>query len=217
MNYFTERSLYYYFLMREISESADMQAWRFVARQFGVKAKEIKYYEKTLKNETLEELSTCKNIEVHKNYLRGFCGDGGEFGCSETEAEVLEMKLNALIKTEELFGNTRVKGMRQRSLSHKYERDHAAAVLYALNLIFVNKGGDCRQLSESILRKELAESRNSDAGIALLRIVQEGREEIMDGLAVTPDMLLRPIELKSLSRQFGGGDVRVKCRRTIGF
>ena len=217
MNYFTERSLYYYFMLREISESADLQAWRFVARHFGVKPADIKYYEKLLADKTLAELSSCGNIEIHKNYITGFCHDGSEFGSSETESEILEIKLNALGKIEELFGNTRVKGMRQRSLSHKYERDHAGAVLYALNLIFVNKGGNCSRLADGILRKELTDSKNSDAGIALLRVAHEGHKEIMDGLASTPDMLLRPIELKTLMRQFGGGNVSFNGKHTIGF
>ncbi len=217
MNYFTERSLYYYFLMREISDDAGVQAWRFIAKNFGVKAREIKYYEKLVTDETLAELSTCGNIEIHRNYLSGYCKDESEFGYTETEREILELKHNALMKIEELFGNSRVKAMRQRSLSHKYERDHAGAVLYALNLLFVNRDGDCRQLVESILRKELTDSKNSDAGIALLHVVQEGHKDIMDELALTPDMPLRPIEMKVLSRQFGGGNVSHGGKHTIGF
>ena len=66
MKYLTERSLYYYFLMREVAD-ADEGAWNFTASCFGVKKNEIKQYEKVVANKTLDELETVGDIEMYGN------------------------------------------------------------------------------------------------------------------------------------------------------
>ena len=38
MNYLTQRSVYYYFLMREAAETG-LDSWSFIAKNFGVKPK----------------------------------------------------------------------------------------------------------------------------------------------------------------------------------
>lgn len=216
MNYFIDRSIYYYFLVCEITD-ADMSAWRFIARYFGVKPKDIKLYEDILSDKTLAQLSNCNDIEIHKNYLENFCSDAGEFGRDSRQREVLELKALALHKIADLFGDTRIKVNRLRSLSHIYEQDHTAAVLYALRVLHLNAVEECRILASNILYRELTEGKNSDAGIVLLKLGTFPPEDVMSALALTPDMPLRPAELKSLIRHYGCADAAFRGRRTIGF
>ena len=68
MIYLVKRSLYYYFLMREVTD-AESEAWCFIAKVFGVKPKDMKAYQKVLENQTLNELSTIDDIDMHKNYI----------------------------------------------------------------------------------------------------------------------------------------------------
>ena len=69
MTYLTERSLLYYFLMREITDGG-IEIWRKVANVFGVDQKSIKRFEDILKEQILDELLTADDIEVYKNYIK---------------------------------------------------------------------------------------------------------------------------------------------------
>ena len=216
MIYVMERALYYYFLMQEISE-VGVDFWKFVAELFGVKSREIKTYEKVLLRPELLELSTIGDIEMYKNFLNGFSSKENEFGKTKTEHDVIEAKALALHKIDALFGDDYVKSGRLRALSHNYERDHFASVLYALQIIYLHNTDEFITFAEGILLNELKEGNNSDAGIILLKMRRENTNEIMAYLSSTPDMLLRPAVLKELAKHYGGGAAGFKKKRTIGF
>ena len=100
-------------------------------------------------------------------------------------------------------------------LSHTYDRDHVASVVYALKLIGSNTS-TCPGLAEEILEKEFRAGRNSDAGLVLLRLKGENAAETAAILKDLPDMLLRPEMQEYLTEKYGS-DVTIKARRTIGF
>lgn len=218
MSYLTERALYYYFLMQEICE-VGLDFWKFIATFFGVKQREIRAYERVLSHPVMAELSTLGDVEMYKNYLFGFACADNEFGKSKIEFDAIEVKALALHKSISLFGDGYVKSGRLRTLSHVYERDHFAAVLYAMQVVYLNSGNGRESLAESILLRELKDFGNSDAGIILLKFKKENAKEIMTYLSGTPDMLLRPEVLKGLAAVYGGkdGDVGYKGNRKIGF
>ena len=217
MIYVIERALYYYFLMREIGD-AGLDFWKFVAGFFGVKPKEIKAYEKVLSNDVLAELSTLGDVEMYKNFLSGFYCAEDEFGKSKTEREAIEAKALALHKASALFGDDYVKVNRLRVLSHVYENDHYASVLYALQVLYLHNTDECEKFAEGILLQELKEGSNSDAGIILLKLRKEKAKETMTYLSGTPDMLLRPAVLKELKRRYGGNNGNIfRNKRAIGF
>lgn len=217
MIYLVKRSLYYYFLMREVTD-AESEAWCFIAKVFGVKPKDMKAYQKVLENQTLNDLSTIDDIDMHKNYINGFCTQTTEFGKALCEQEVIEAKALALYKIRELFGDKSVKGNRLRSLSHNYKRDHVASVLYALHLLYFNYNTACNELARNILVKELKDGKNSDAGLILLTLDKNGEREIASCLKCLPDMLLLPQMLKYLNHKYeGDGGSILQDNRTIGF
>ena len=217
MIYLTERALYYYFLMQEIGE-VGVDFWKFIAGLFGVKPKEIKAFEKVLSNAVLAELSTIGDVEMYKNFLNGFSCAEDEFGKSKFEHEAIEAKALALHKSCTLFGDDYLKGGRLRVLSHVYERDHFASVLYALQVLYLHDTDECEKFAESILIKELKEGSNSDAGIILLNLRKDSVSETMAYLSSTPDMLLRPAVLKELKRRYGGDDGDIfRNKHAIGF
>ncbi len=217
MKYLTERSLYYYFLMREVAD-ADEAAWGFTAGCFGVKNKDIKQFEKVVANKTLDELETTGDIEMYGNYLNGFFGNAADFGKAACEREAIDAKALAIHKLQELFGDSIVKNNRLRSLSHNYERDHVATVLYALQLLYLNGNGEFGRFAESILTRELKEGKNSDAGLILLTLKKQEAEQTAACLKTLPDMLLRPDMLKYLTAQYGSGNgIILKDKPVIGF
>ena len=217
MIYVTERALYYYFLMQEIGE-VGVDFWKFVAGLFGVKPKEINSFKEVLSNPVLAELSTIGDVEMYKNYLNGFSCATDEFGKSKFEHEAIEAKALALHKSRSLFGDDYLKGGRLRVLSHVYEKDHFASVLYALQVLYLHDTDECEKFAESILIKELKEESNSDAGIILLNLRKDSVSETMAYLSSTPDMLLRPAVLKELKRRYGGDDGDIfRNKRAIGF
>lgn len=218
MKYLTERSLYYYFLMREVTD-VGVEGWSFIAKSFGVKPQTVKAYEGVLTNPLLDELSTIDDVEMYKNYLTGYCVSDNEFGKSQREQEVIEMKALALNKLKELFNNSPMKGNRLRSLSHRYERDHIASVLYAMQVLYLNEDKQCEKFAEELLTKELQEGQNSDAGLILLTLKNANASDTVTRLRGLPDMLLRPDMLKYLTKQYGNGSGEsiFKDKRTIGF
>ena len=127
----------------------------------------------------------------------------------------MEAKLLAIRKAQELFGKVQDKGNRLRALSRMYERDGAASVLYALQLLHGGAAAS-RGYAEDILTREFWEGRNSDAGFILLRREIGDAAETAASLAGLPDMLLRP-EMQEYITEKYGGDVTIKARRTIGF
>ncbi len=217
MKYLIERSLYYYFLMREVTD-VGTDGWGFIAKNFGVKPAIIKTYGRVLASPVLEELTTTDDIETYKNYLSGYCASQTEFGKGRNEQDTIEAKALALHKIRELFGEAVVKGNRLRSLSHNYERDHIASVLYAMQMLYLNNDEQCEKLAEEILTKELKEGKNSDAGLILLKL-KNGDTETVTRLRSLPDVLLRPDLLKYLTKQYGTISVEslFKEKRTIGF
>lgn len=218
MKYLTERSLYYYFLMREVT-NAGVDGWSFIAKNFGVKPKTIKTYEAVLKNPVLDDLATIGDVELYLNYLNGFCNVENEFGKSKCEQEVIDMKALALHKMQELFGENLIKSNRLRSLSHNYERDHVASVLYAMQMLYLNDDKQCGKFAREILTKELEEGKNSDAGLILLKLENGETAETVNSLRSLPDMLLRPDMLKYFTRHYGksSGESIFKNKRVIGF
>ena len=216
MKYLTERSLYYYFLMGEVTD-ADGSAWNFIAKNFGVKPKDIKAYEDTLSNKTLTELTTPNDIEMYRNYLNGFCRDLSEFGKTSNEQDAINAKALALHKSQEIFGDMRIKNNRLRRLSHNYGDDHIGSVLYALQMLYLNSEKECVRFAEEILTKELEDGKNSDAGLVLLRLKSDEANDVAARLKSLPDMLLRPDMLKYLTEQYGSGEIIFKDKRVIGF
>lgn len=216
MKYLTERSLYYYFLMREVA-NAGVESWGFIAKNFGLKPKAVKTYEAVLKNPLLDELSTTGDVEMYKNYLNAYCDEKNEFGKSKCESEAIDMKALALHKTGELFSETLIKGNRLRSLSHNYERDHVATVLYAIHMLYLNDDEQCEKFAEKILSKELEEGKNSDAGLLLLKLESENAADTVARLRSLPDMLLRPDMLKYFTRLYGEGTGVLNDKHPIGF
>lgn len=218
MKYLIERSLYYYFLMQEVTGS-DINVWGFIAKNFGVKPKEIKAYESVLADDTLDELATIDDIEMYRNYLNGFCCNATEFGKARCEQDAIDAKALAILKIQSLFGDSHFKGNRLRSLSHNYERDHIAAVLYALRVLYANGSRSCGKFAESILTTELKEGKNSDAGLILLNLNSGKPAEIAACLKSLPDMLLRPDMLKYLTKHYGcaSENIVINDVRTIGF
>lgn len=218
MKYLIERSLYYYFLMREVTD-ADVCSWGFIAKNFGLKPEDIKAYESVLSSSTLDELATSDDIEMYRNYLNGYFCNAAEFGKAKRELEAIDAKALALYKLKDLFGNAPIKNNRLRSLSHNYGRDHVASVLYALQIMYINGSGGCGDLAESILTAELKEGKNSDAGLILLNLNCGKASETAAYLKGLPDMLLRPDMLKYFSERYGcaGENIVISDVRTIGF
>ena len=218
MLYEKQRALYYNFLMQEIAE-AGSDSWKFVAGYFGLGAEEIEECEAALSSPVLADLSTIGDVDMYRNYLSGFACGENEFGKSRIEQEIIEAKELALHKIVSLFGTNSVKSNRLRSLSHNYENDHIAAVLYALQVMYCNDGSQSREYAEGILLKELKDEKNSDAGLVLLRLKGDVAAEIMGYLGSAPDMLLRPEVLKNLVLRYGGSvaDTGFKGKVTIGF
>ncbi len=218
MKYLTERSLYYYFLMREVTD-VGIDGWSFIAKIFGVKPRTAKTYEPVLTNSALDVLATIDDIDMYKNYLNGYCVADNEFGKSKCEQEVIDSKALALHKLQELFSDTFIKGNRLRSLSHNYESDHVASVLYAIQMLYLNDDKQCGKFAEELLTKELKEGKNSDAGLILLKLEKKNTAETAARLRSLPDMLLRPDMLKYLTKQYGksNGESIFNDKRTIGF
>ena len=217
MIYVIERALYYYFLMQEINE-VGVDFWKFVAGLFGVSPRQIKEYEKVLSDPMLAELSTIGDVEMYKNFLSGFSCAEDEFGKSKSEREAIEAKALALHKSCSLFGDDYLKGGRLRVLSHIYEKDHFASVMYAIQVLYLHNTDECEKFAESILLKELRDESNSDAGLVLLKLKAGNVGETMAYLSSTPDMLLRPAVLRELKRRYGGNDGDIfRNKRAIGF
>lgn len=218
MKYFTERSLYYTFLLQEILES-EADDWNFTARLFGVKPKEIKTYGKVLEDATLKDLATVQDIDMYRNFVNGYlCSGKEEFGKREEEATAIEARALALHKIDVLFGDGLIKGNRLRILSHVYERDHVGAVLYALSILHQGKNAEREQLAKEILLKELTQGKNSDAGLILLKLTKgEELKTVKGELVSTPDMILRPDVVKRLAIKYGAGGTALNRKRTIGF
>ncbi|MDE6585908.1 MAG: hypothetical protein K2K80_04435 [Clostridia bacterium] len=218
MKYLTERSLYYYFLMREVAD-VGVNGWSFIAKNFGAKPKEIKTYEAVLTNSALDDLCTTDDIEMYGNYLNGYCVADTEFGKSKCEQDAIAAKALALHKQQELFSDSLIKGNRLRTLSHNYERDHIASVLYAIQMLYLNENKQCKKFAKELLTKELKEGKNSDAGLILLNLESVDTCDTVNILRSLPDMLLRPDMLKYLAKQYGsaGGENLFKDKRTIGF
>ncbi len=215
MNYFTERAVYYWFLLNEIAD-ADKKLWTYLSGLFAVDKKESAAYGALLGNEILAEISSVEDAETYKNYLDGYCRDGKEFGKSERERAIIETKSLALCKIAEIFGAGTSKTSRLQMLSLNYGRDTCASVLFALRLAYLSVDAELSKHAEGILTKEFRSSANCDAGLILLGLGKEGAEEIAAELMGAPEMLLRPDALKVLSARFGGGG-RFRGKRGIGF
>lgn len=218
MKYLTERSLYYYFLMREVADIG-VEVWSFIAKNFGVKTKDIKFYETILTNPLLDELSTIADIEMYKNYLNGYCIAETDFGKGKYEQEVIDMKALALHKKQQLFSDSLIKRNRLRSLSHNYECDHIASVLYAMQMLYLNEDKQCEKFVKELLTKELKDGKNSDAGLILLKLDKKNEKDTVNSLRSLPDMLLRPDMLKYLNKQYGQSNCQSVFinKNTIGF
>lgn len=214
MDYLVQRSIYYTILMEETVENG-ADAWVFTAGVFNLSDREKCKYGQILANKTLKELGTVEDINMYYNYLDGFCSDEREFGKSRADKAVLEIKTLALHKACELYGDVAVKSNRLRLLSHRYGNDHVGAVLYALRLLYVG-GDNFKGLAKDILKKELTDGKNSDAGLALLSLSGDGeKEEITLALGATPDMILRPEVLNALG--INAGNTATAGKRLIGF
>ncbi len=217
MTYLTERSLLYYFLMREITDGG-IEIWRKVANVFGVDQKSIKRFEDILKEQILDELLTADDIEVYKNYISCFIGENKCFGKSADEAKVLETKAVALQKVQEICGNGKNKAERLRIIAYFYENDHTASILYALQIMWVNADEKRQKYAEKILMKEFKYGQNSDAGFILLRLKHEDKGGIVSCLKSLPDMFLRPDIIKYLTDKYGGSEeIVINNKLSIGF
>lgn len=216
MNYFTERSLYYYFMMAEITE-VGARDFKAIAQKFGVNTREAGRYTAALSHETLLQLTTPDDVAMYVNYLEGYCDDETEFGKSERERAVLGLKELALRKICSMFDDAGVKGNRLRTLSHCYHRDHIASVLYALQVLLLNADESSVHFAIDILEGELNEGKNSDAGLVLLQLREE-KSETLERIAKAPDMLLRPTVMGQLRKRYHWNGRRVMDRkRAIGF
>ena len=172
------KSLYYYFMMGEVTE-AGADAWRFIARKFGVDEEDISRYGALLENGTLKDISSCNDVMTYKNYLAsGYCRNEEEFGKRSEEMLVIDCKFKALERIAELFNGGVTRGNRLGSLAHRYEQHHTAAVLYSLCMLNINGDGHA-EIAKEILYKELTEGKNSTAGILLLNIGGSNEAEIM--------------------------------------
>lgn len=217
MKYLTERSLFYYFLMREIKD-AGTELWSTIANDFGVSQEVINRYEITLENPVLSDLVTAADIEVYKNYINGFFCEENCFGKSPTEIDTIEAKLLALQTAQQLFGNTQQKQNRLQLLSRNYEGDRVASVLYALHIIHFNNDKSCRTFAGNILAKELHDEKNCDAGFVLLQLKDEETDKTVAALKSLPEMLIRSEMMDYLKDRFGEiATVVFDSRRTIGF
>lgn len=217
MEYLVDRSLFYYFLMREITD-AGKEVWSTIANDFGVSPKLIKNYEAALQEPVLVELVTPEDIEVYKNFTSGFFFKGPCFGKSAIESDTIDSKLLALQKIQQLFGYAKIKKDRLLALSHIYENDRAASILYALQIIHFNKDKNCCSYAEDILSKELFEEKNSDAGFILLQLKKEDAVRTVSCLKSLPEMLIRPEIMKYLTDKYGGSnEIIIKGKLPIGF
>lgn len=217
MKYLVERSLFYYFLMEEIKD-AGTKYWRTIADLFGVNLELITTYGHVIREPMLDELLTTDDIDMYRNYLNGFLHDEVCFGKAKIENDVIEAKALALQKAQQLFGNTQIKVNRLHSLSHIYEKDHIASVLYALQLLCTNAEKSVQKYAGEILQRELYEGQNSDAGFVLLKLKSDEAAETADRLINLPDILICPDMLKYLTAQYGKNETLVfKTKRNIGF
>lgn len=217
MTYLTERSLLYYFLMREITDGG-IEIWRKVANVFGVDQKSVKRFEDILKEQILDELLTADAIKVYKNYLTYFNDKETSFGKTADEAKVIEAKALALQKAQKIFGAKADKAGRLRKLAFDYVYGHTTSVLYALQVLLVNSDEKCRKYAENILMKELQTGKNSDAGFILLQLKNEEKDKIANYLKSLPDMLLRPDIIKFITDKYGcSEEIAINNKPGIGF
>lgn len=216
MKYLAGRSLFYYFLMREITDLGT-ELWEQIAKDFGLSPKLIKSYGKVLCEPVLDDLSMPEDIEVYKNYLSGFCCDRSSFGKSEIEMEAVDAKALALRKVQQLFGNVQIGGNELQTLSRIYEGDRSASVLYALHIIHFNADKSCRKYAEDILFKELHDGKNSDAGFILLQLKGEEADKTAACLKSLPDVWVNAEIMQYLTDKYGGSGEIISPRRSIGF
>lgn len=216
MKYFLERSMFYYFLMREVADGSN-ECWRFVAECFGIDAETTDKYETRLSNEVLDELSTVGDIDLYRNYIGGYFNAETQFGKDECERSILDIKFLALHRAQAMFDEVKNKVNRLRLLANFYEQDRVAAVLYAMQLSISSSDKECHAFAVDILKRELNENGNSDAGLILLNMEDEDKSCIVDRLRCLPDILIRPEISLYLAERYGGGNVILKNRHTIGF
>lgn len=217
MEYLIDRSLFYYFLMREISD-VGADAWEYIARLFCVSAEEIGHYKCVLDNAILDEMSTTFDVDMYKNFMGGPFIRYTSFGEGERDKRVIEAKALALQKLREFFGDMQIKANRLCLLSEIYERDGAACVLYAIYVLHFNKSEQCAAFAEDLLVRKLKEDKNSDAGLIALGLKSEGREQIAYSLLNLPDMLIRPEMTQYLADRYGGStEIKPVGKRVIGF
>lgn len=216
MKYLTERGLYYYFLIREIADSG-VEVWYSVARIFGIDSEMTDKYAALLGNEVLDELSTVGDIDLYKNYIGGYFNAETQFGKDECERGILDIKFLALHRAQAMFDEVKNKVNRLRLLANFYEQDRVAAVLYAMQLSISSSDKECHAFAVDILKRELNENGNSDAGLILLNIEDEDKSCIVDRLRCLSDILIRPEISLYLAERYGGSNIILKNRHTIGF
>lgn len=214
-NYILQRALTYYFLMCEINESED-GLWEFVCDKFGIDDKDKTSIEQSLDSPTLHELKTMEDIYLYCTYLDGLCCNAAEFGKSEEERLIVDIKFAALTKTAELFERVNVKGNRIKRLSLTYKESHVASVLYALQIMFTNKNEECLKIAREVLCNELTSGNNSDAGLILLNA--DRTESVFKSFCSLPDMVLQSSLLKELAEKYGMKNGGFSLSKTqIGF
>lgn len=216
-SYILQRGVVYYFLMCEIN-GADRKLWNFISDKFHMSGTLAAEIEKCVLSDVLNEFKSLEDISAYTSYLDGFCNDKSEFGKSRTERLILDAKLSALTKVAELFGSINVKSDRITGLSNVYKADRVGAVLYALQLMFSDKNGNCASLVCEILTDELEKRHSSDAGLILLNSDMANREDVFAVLCSLPDMMLQPGLIDELASEYG---MEVKTfpdkKRKIGF
>ena len=210
MKYLTERAMYYAFAINAIESKEGPGCWQPVAELFGVPPAERERVELLLSDGMLSCLKSAFDVSLLQKYGNGF----GNAASERPDAEILEVKAQALLKLSQLKREQKTTLMK--AISDAYRRDPEAAVIYALQILLRNKRR--KDLGYDILSDILFSDQNSDAGILLLNAGRGDRKNIFFKLAETPEMILHPETIEELARANGFDPDAVERHDTrIGF
>lgn len=137
-----------------------------------------------LHDETFEKLGSSSAVILHENFLRAFCSDENEFGCSWEEWEALEIKRKAYSVFEHVASDM---NDLYDNLSISVAKNDKLSVTLAL---FYYLSDTKTELYIPLLRR--AEGHGSAEAIVLLMALEEERRAaLFEKLCINRELLLR--------------------------
>ncbi len=209
MNYLTSRAICCAIATSRIEDVPADSVWDEIADLFGLSAEEKNYGAEILADEMLASLQTAADVRLVEKYL---CGIGsGRKVAPMIGKDVLAVAYEALLRVAEVMDETRTAPA---AGAAAHTRDHAASVLYAVQILLRNPKR--RELALEVLSDAFTAGGNCDAGILLLRT--GSADEIYGKLAEMPEMILHPEALEELAIKYGiDPDTAKGTGRRFGF